>query len=92
MKHKLLAISWYIKTLGLETVCYISQYISQCLHGVQGFIKNIRRPVFLWMLENKDTVVQMKESFTLDSAFLLTLQVGKINLSFKFEVENCSIE
>ena len=68
-----------LKTVGLETVCSISQYedTSQSLYDVKGFIKSIRLYVFLLKLENKYTVVQMKESFTLDSEFLLTLQVGK---------------
>ena len=46
--------------------------ISQSLYGTEDHHQNLRLQVFVWMLQNKETVVQIKEKykyFTTDSVF-----------------------
>ena len=53
--------------------------ISQSLYGVEDHHREIRLKVFIWMVKNKDAVVQIREKyihFTFDSVFSITMQVG----------------
>ena len=75
--------------LGLPTDCIpiqnsgagdcLFKAISQSLYGIEDHHKEIRLKVFIWMVKNKDAVVQIREKykhFTFDSVFSLTMQVG----------------
>ena len=53
--------------------------ISQSLYGVEDHHRKIRLKVFIWMINNKDAVVQIRQKythFTMNSVFSLTMQVG----------------
>ena len=75
--------------LGLPTDCIpiqnsgagdcLFKAISQSLYGVEDHHREIRLKVFVWMIENKDAVLQIREKyihFTFESVFSLTMQVG----------------
>ena len=64
------------KTRRLGIIC-LSLFPSAC--GVEDHHREIRLKVFVWMVKNKDAVVQIRKKyihFTFDSVFSLTKQKG----------------